>query len=927
MEPCDWHCTREAVRKLEKSLGCGVCEKLLREPCTLGSCDHLFCRSCVGAHLGKTCPICHAPAWVRDLQLKRELASVVGLYAKLCSVINPEVSRGNKDEKVTVPTEQQVELEVRELANGDPKAFVAVEVDGTSRGVLRTRNTFPEPKTTETKVHKRRQFLSQGVGQKEGKKGSRTDGVDGLPFVVRENEKNRVPLASSSSSESDILDAMSVYDFVPSPQRPKPAAKKRARRQDAKVVKRQRVAAANLRWLRGDFAPRAASEESESGFDSERSARHVSFSVGTDQGQCLHQNSSSAELLSQDECPVDPTIPTPNSTQESGYATASNLDASNLADGDLPMKASSDAPLPNRCKNPDRKAYDRHLPGVRPTRQSPRQTQRDPQTVQASSSAPADTAPLTTASSKQRLNKRVHNKKAETSSSAEHTIKSLPLLTTDTGQRRHRSSPGTVPKTPEKDSPSHLKKRQGKDDAFTTDSSPPPQNIEAQNGGQSHKRSRRNANSSAENSLQTRSTRQTRKRSSAQSPSPKVSREPARKEAAAPSSSQNAHGLERPATSPRNGRAAVKRNKRGETPLHIAAIKGNLGTARQLLQDGADPNVKDNAGWTPLHEACNHGHASIVTVLLDHGALINTPGFEHDSPLHDAVMNYRLDVVKLLLERGASLEVRNMHGLTPADYTNSEPMRKALRTKPLITMDTNAMVTASQKSALARNQPVVLLGTGLKDAERKQLQACAKLLGGGRVVSEFGPAVTHLVASCNRDNLCMRTMKYLNAILAGVWIVSFNWAVECLKTKSRAAECKFEVKGTITLPSSSGAQKGRKNAEHQLPGLLDGCHFYLHSTFSPPTPSRAEIVQLIRNGGGTILSRQPKPDDDVVQASATIPYHARPGSELAACSYYIIHDHGGSRAPPRVRTGKLCTAPVSWLMDCISQFELLDLPN
>ena len=113
----------------------------------------------------------------------------------------------------------------------------------------------------------------------------------------------------------------------------------------------------------------------------------------------------------------------------------------------------------------------------------------------------------------------------------------------------------------------------------------------------------------------------------------------------------------------------------------------------------------------------------------------------------------------------------------------------------------------------------------------------------------------------------------------------------------------------------------------QLPGLLDGCHFYLQSTFSPPTPSKKEIVQLIKNGAGTLLSRQPKPDDDVIQASTTVPYHARSGSELAKCSYFIIHDHVDSRAPPRIRTGKLCTAPICWLMDCISQFELVDLPK
>jgi ankyrin repeat protein len=44
----------------------------------------------------------------------------------------------------------------------------------------------------------------------------------------------------------------------------------------------------------------------------------------------------------------------------------------------------------------------------------------------------------------------------------------------------------------------------------------------------------------------------------------------------------------------------IKRNNLGETPLHSAAIKGDLSQVDRLLNEGADPNVTDNAGWTPL---------------------------------------------------------------------------------------------------------------------------------------------------------------------------------------------------------------------------------------------------------------------------------------------------------------------------------------
>jgi hypothetical protein len=43
-----------------------------------------------------------------------------------------------------------------------------------------------------------------------------------------------------------------------------------------------------------------------------------------------------------------------------------------------------------------------------------------------------------------------------------------------------------------------------------------------------------------------------------------------------------------------------KRNARGESQLHVAAIKGDAEKVQSLLKEGANPNTKDNAGWTPL---------------------------------------------------------------------------------------------------------------------------------------------------------------------------------------------------------------------------------------------------------------------------------------------------------------------------------------
>lgn len=89
-----------------------------------------------------------------------------------------------------------------------------------------------------------------------------------------------------------------------------------------------------------------------------------------------------------------------------------------------------------------------------------------------------------------------------------------------------------------------------------------------------------------------------------------------------------------------------KRNERGETRLHRAAIRGEVRRIKELISEGADVNVKDFAGWTALHEACNRGYYDVAKQLLAAGAEVNTKGLDDDTPLHDASNNGHFKVKK-----------------------------------------------------------------------------------------------------------------------------------------------------------------------------------------------------------------------------------------------------------------------------------------
>lgn len=111
----------------------------------------------------------------------------------------------------------------------------------------------------------------------------------------------------------------------------------------------------------------------------------------------------------------------------------------------------------------------------------------------------------------------------------------------------------------------------------------------------------------------------------------------------------------------------------------------------------------------------------------------------------------------------------------------------------------------------------------------------------------------------------------------------------------------------------------------QLPPLFDGCFFFLLGSFK--SPSKDELARLLKEGGGQLLSRQPKPDSDVTQTVSAAAYHAPAGSDQALCTQYIIFDPQGRHRPAVVRRGKVWSAPSTWIIDCIAAFCLLPVPD
>jgi hypothetical protein len=99
---------------------------------------------------------------------------------------------------------------------------------------------------------------------------------------------------------------------------------------------------------------------------------------------------------------------------------------------------------------------------------------------------------------------------------------------------------------------------------------------------------------------------------------------------------------------------------------------------KKLLEEGADPNIRDGDGNTPLHFAASKGCAEVARLLLEHGADPNAQDKNGETPLHVAAFNGHVDVVRLLLEHRADPTVKNKDGDTPLDIARARGHREVV---------------------------------------------------------------------------------------------------------------------------------------------------------------------------------------------------------------------------------------------------------
>jgi len=107
------------------------------------------------------------------------------------------------------------------------------------------------------------------------------------------------------------------------------------------------------------------------------------------------------------------------------------------------------------------------------------------------------------------------------------------------------------------------------------------------------------------------------------------------------------------------------RDDMGNTPLISACftppgVRPRADVARLPMGRGADVNAKNNWGGTALYLATED--ADLLRNLLEKGAEVNVKAFVGITPLHQAAMGGHIEGAKVLIEHGANLNARSSDG-------------------------------------------------------------------------------------------------------------------------------------------------------------------------------------------------------------------------------------------------------------------------
>ncbi|KTD74041.1 ankyrin repeat domain-containing protein [Legionella tucsonensis] len=170
--------------------------------------------------------------------------------------------------------------------------------------------------------------------------------------------------------------------------------------------------------------------------------------------------------------------------------------------------------------------------------------------------------------------------------------------------------------------------------------------------------------------------------------------------------------------------AAEVTDNQGNTPLMVAAGRGNLKIIEYLLEKGCDLHRKNNIGENAATLAAGNGQLEILEFLDNAGADLMVVNDKDENALMSAARNGHLVCVSYLLGRSVSVDLKNNQGKTAfqlAFEANQLEIANLLVTKSTSTEKDQALFDAVKRGDLDGLRWLVKHGASLSATNESQM--------------------------------------------------------------------------------------------------------------------------------------------------------------------------------------------------------------
>jgi ankyrin repeat protein len=119
-------------------------------------------------------------------------------------------------------------------------------------------------------------------------------------------------------------------------------------------------------------------------------------------------------------------------------------------------------------------------------------------------------------------------------------------------------------------------------------------------------------------------------------------------------------------------------NSADQTPLHIAARRGQTDIVKLLFQHNPNSSLRDRDGITALLAASLNGHQNTVLFIVQHVGYIHDTDGNGNTIAHFAVVNDNYNILSYMTQQNISLYLQNSDGDSPLRQTLREGRNRKL---------------------------------------------------------------------------------------------------------------------------------------------------------------------------------------------------------------------------------------------------------